>query len=328
MGWRIRGARPLPAIGIGAASVVAWGCSGAALPDRLPDDPPVADASSADAGAGGPGSPPPAEAGPTCTGRERAPADFLFVLDGSGSMNADNKWTSVRPALESVFAQMATAADPGVAAGLLVFSDSNDPTEGMGPYPSSADVPLAFVSSAQASALDERLDGDAEGATPTHAALSGGYGELARFRASGALRPGGKKVLVLITDGVPSDDCAPIPILGGYATNACIVLAGNELAEDAIQTFVVGVGNYAAPGFFGNDGLDPTFLGNLAVAGGTGVEGCDPTATSASDTSAGGDLCYFAIDTSQAPTAEALEGQFEAALDAIRGQAEACPDAN
>jgi hypothetical protein len=234
-------------------------------------------------------------------------------------MNDENKWASVRPALTSLFGQMASAGDDGVAAGLIVFADSKDPTEGMGPYPSSADVPLGFVNAKQLNALDQRLAGSASGSTPTHAALLGGYGELARFTAPAPLEGAGKKVLVLITDGVPSDDCAPIPLIGGYAGNACIVLAGNELARNGIQTFVVGVGDPASAGFFQGGGIDPTFLGDLAVAGGTSGTGCSP-----SETSSQAGPCYFAIDTSQAPTAAELQQSFEAALAAIRGQAESC----
>src|SRR5882672_8243647 len=75
---------------------------------------------------------------------KRQPVYLLFVLDGSGSMDQDNKWTAVVPALQSIFAQMASAGDTGVGAGLIVFSDTNDPTTGSGPYPSSADVSIAL----------------------------------------------------------------------------------------------------------------------------------------------------------------------------------------
>src|SRR5580704_2545862 len=65
---------------------------------------------------------------------KRQPVYLLFVLDGSGSMSQDNKWTAVVPALQSIFAQMASAGDTGIGAGLIVFSDTNDPTTGSGPY--------------------------------------------------------------------------------------------------------------------------------------------------------------------------------------------------
>ena len=258
------------------------------------------------------------EAGSTCAATGRQPVDFLFVLDGSGSMNDANKWASVRPALTSLFQQMASAADDGVAAGLIVFADSKDPTEGMGPYPSSADVPLGFVDARQLSSLDQRLAGDASGSTPTHAVLEGGYGELAGFGAPAPLERGGKKVLVLITDGIPSDDCATLPLIGDYASNPCVILAGNERAHGGIETFVVGVGDPSSAGFF-DDGLDDASGGDLAAAGRTAGTSC-----TTSDTSSESGPCYFAIETSQSSTAAALEQAFGAALDAIRGQAESC----
>jgi hypothetical protein len=254
---------------------------------------------------------------------KRQPVYLLFVLDGSGSMSQDNKWTAVVPALQSIFSQMESAGDTGIGAGLIVFSDTNDPTSGSGPYPSSADVSVALVDATHQAALDKRLAGMPQNGTPTHAALTGGYGELAAFTPAAPLQAGGKKVLVLITDGVPTDDCMSIPLLSSYSTNPCIVLAGDELKEAApkgpIDTFVIGVGDFAAGSFFGLGGIDPSFLGNLAQAGGTGPSGCNPDETSSTS-----DLCYFEIDPSTAPTASQLQQRFETALNAIRGRVVSC----
>ena len=254
---------------------------------------------------------------------ERQPVYLLFVLDGSGSMNQQNKWAAVVPALEAIFAQMASGADTSIGAGLIVFSDTNDPTSGSGPYPSSADVPIALVDAGHQSALDMRLAGMPQSGTPTHAALSGGYGELEAYAPSAPLQPGGEKVLVFITDGVPTDDCASVPLLTNYATNPCIVEAGRELflraPKGPIQTFVIGVGDFSTLAFFGANGIDPQFLGSLAVAGGTGTVGCNPNETVSTS-----DLCYFEIDPSTAPTASQLQQKFQTALNAIRGQVISC----
>jgi hypothetical protein len=254
---------------------------------------------------------------------KRQPVYLLFVLDGSGSMKEDNKWTAVVPALQSIFTEMQHAADPGVAAGLVVFSDTLDGTSGSGPYPSNADVPIAFVDAAHASALGMRLAGMPENGTPTHAALTGGYGDLEGYQAAAPVQTGGKKVLVLITDGVPSDDCMSIPFLSSYASNACVEEAAAKLMEASpkgpIETFVVGVGDFSSGSFFGLGGIDPSFLGNLAQSGGTGAGGCNPNETTSTS-----DLCYFEIDPSQAQTAAALQQKFVTALDAIRGQVVSC----
>ncbi len=277
-------------------------------------------------GSGGPTGPSLGDAGcATATAEaKRQPAYLLFVLDGSGSMKEQNKWTAVVPALEDIFGQMETAADTGVAAGLVVFSDTNDSTMGAGPYPGSTDVSIAFVSAAQQMALDNRLSGMPRNSTPTESALTGGYGELEGFQAQAPLQSGGKKVLVLITDGVPTDGCMSTPGGTDYATNPCIELAGQKLAEAApkgpIETFVIGVGDFGSGGgFFGVNGIDPSFLGNLAQAGGTGPAKCNPNETTMTS-----DLCYFEIDPSKSTTAAQLQMEFETALDAIRGQVLSC----
>ena len=254
---------------------------------------------------------------------KRQPAYLLFVLDGSGSMKQQNKWTAVVPALEDIFGQMETAADTGVAAGLIVFSDTNDSTKGAGPYPGSSDVSIAFVNAAQQTSLDNRLSGMPMNGTPTESALTGGYGELEGFQAQAPLQTGGKKVLVLITDGVPTDGCASVMGVSDYSTNPCIELAGQKLVEAApkgpIETFVIGVGDFSGGSFFGIGGIDPSFLGNLAQAGGTGPAKCNPNESSMTS-----DLCYFEIDPSTSTTAAQLQMQFETALNTIRGQVLSC----
>jgi len=254
---------------------------------------------------------------------KRQPAYLLFVLDGSGSMKQQNKWTAIVPALEAIFGQMETAADTGVAAGLIVFSDTKDSTTGAGPYPGSSDVSIAFVNSAQQTSLNNRLSGMPMSGTPTQAAITGGYGELEGFQAQAPLQSGGKKVLVLITDGVPTDGCASVQGFSNYSTNPCIQLAAQKLTEAApkgpIETFVIGVGDFSGGSFFGIGGIDPSFLGNLAQAGGTGPKGCNPNESSMTS-----DLCYFEIDPSQSPTAAQLQMQFETALNTIRGQVLSC----
>ena len=252
----------------------------------------------------------------------RAPVYMLFILDGSGSMGMDNKWTAVVPALQSIFADMNKAADPGIGAGLIVFSDSNDNTDGIGPYPEPGiDVPVAFVSASQLSALNGRLSGMPSNGTPTYTAMSGGYKELEAFTPMTPLPPDGQKVVVLITDGVPTDDCATSGLPGyNYSTNKCVTSAAAELKKVApagpILTFVIGVGDFPSSDL---SNFDPSFLGSVASAGGTGSKGC--TATDNTSTSG---LCYFEVDPSKASSASALQMSFETAINAIRGQIISC----
>jgi hypothetical protein len=254
----------------------------------------------------------------------REPVYLLFVLDGSGSMSHDNKWVAATGAIDAIFADMQAKGDDGVGAGLIVFSDSNDPTLNTGgAYPTAIDVPIGFVDSTQLGKLTARTASpdSPQSNTPTGRALTGGYGELGSFQPAAPLLPGGKKVLVLLTDGVPTDQlCKTLNHDGtdDYATNGCILLAATELAAKApngpVQTFVIGVG--PLPGDFAT--YDPYWLAALAVAGGTAPAGCNPKENAAGAT----DDCYFNVDPSGA--ASATEQAFETAIDTIRGQVSSC----
>jgi archaellum component FlaF (FlaF/FlaG flagellin family) len=234
-------------------------------------------------------------------------------------MTQNNKWPAATAALEAIFANMQMNADTGIGVGLLVFSDSKDKTGGNGPYPEpTVDVPINFVGTAQQSALDTRLSGTPRNGTPTGTAMQGGYSELESYVNMTPLPPGGQKVLVLITDGVPTDNCAQNG--GSYTSNACVVEAGGELTKASPQgpilTFVIGVGVYPSTDL---TNFDPSFLGNVAQAGGTGPKGCNPNENTAGAT----DLCYFEVDPTAGSQA-ATETAFENAINAIRGQVVSC----
>src|SRR5579883_2796609 len=196
------------------------------------------------------------------TGSTRAifdPVYMLFVVDASGSMSQDGKWGAVVPALELFIDLLAQRKDTTFGVGLTIFSDTNDPTKGMGPYPG-FDVPIAYVDAAHGAALHARL---AQAApkydTPTLAVLTGQYGALETFAPQPPLQAGGKKVLVFMTDGVPYPDPS------GTEQQQCIQAATNELAKPApagpITTMAVGVGY-----FFPYDPVtyDVKFMGELA----------------------------------------------------------------
>jgi hypothetical protein len=230
-------------------------------------------------------------------------------------MNQENKWAAVVPALRSIFGEMDSAADPSVGAGLIVFPDQG------GPYPAAADVPVAFVDKTQEAALDARLGVGLSLGTPTESAIQGGYGELEGFEPKAPLVSGGEKVLILITDGVPTDACSTALGLTNIATNACVTLAASKLTEapssgGPIETFVVGVGDFPSTS---KADFDPTFLGHVAQAGGTGPAKCNPD-----ETTSDADLCYFEIDPSKSTSASDLQKKFQAALDTIRGEVLSC----
>ena len=253
----------------------------------------------------------------------RLPVYLLFVLDGSGSMNHDNKWVAVTGAIDAIFTDMQKKADPGVGAGLIVYSDTSDPNLNTGgDYPSKVDVPISFVTQAQLGSLIKRTAPPVapKSNTPTGRALLGAYTELTALMPGAPLLPGGKKVVVLMTDGIPTDQGCKNTKQDGtddYASYTCVKNAATELAkappDGPIETFVIGVG--PLPGDFMT--YDPYFLGTLAVAGGTAPPGCNPKSTDAAS------LCYFNIDPTGA-SAEQTQQAFGAVLDTIRGQVASC----
>jgi hypothetical protein len=233
----------------------------------------------------------------------KQPVYMLIVLDGSGSMRNENKWAAVVPALDTFFDDPSLRADKAFGVGLTIFSDQNDQDRG-GYF--GMQVPIAQVDDAQAAALHERLDHTAPwDGTPTEAVLSGQLPALDAYVPNGSLAPNGKRVLVLMTDGVPND--------GAPEQRDCIKLTQNESAKTPPTTlFAVGIGDYAP---LDTTEYDPAFMGALAVAGGAPNAGCDPTTvTDASK------MCHFQI-TPGGKTAAQIETEFLAAIDKIRALA-------
>src|SRR5262249_26285526 len=118
-------------------------------------------------------------------GASRQPVYLLFVLDGSGSMNHDSKWIAATGAIDTLFEDMQAKGDHGIGAGLIVYSDSDDPAIASGgAYPTSVDVPIAFVDPAQLDKLKKRTapPDSPNSNTPTGRALTGAYNELAKFQ--------------------------------------------------------------------------------------------------------------------------------------------------
>lgn len=246
-------------------------------------------------------------------GTSTDPVVLEFVLDGSGSMDSDNKWTAAVQALNAVFDDFLAKNDPKVAVGLIVFEDSNDPTNGNGPYPSTIDVYPQLVNASQHTALTNRINNtNASGGTPTYTALSGGYNTMLNYKAVPPAPPAdqSRKVVILMSDGVPN---------GGSTEQAqCVNAAKNALAlpspKGPIKTFSVGIGPFPGSAF----SYDPKFMGDLAVAGGTRASPqCNPAATNI------GQVCHFQITPNGKPLAQ-LKQEFINALNRIRGIAVGC----
>ena len=241
----------------------------------------------------------------------RDPVYLLFVVDGSGSMKDDNKWVAQTAALDAIFDDMLAQQDKDVGVGLVVFSDKLDPTQGSGPYPSSQDIFVSYVDQTQHDNLRARLDlSGASGGTPTFPAMTGAYKELENLVVAQPLPPNGRKVLVILTDGVPNT---------GGTQQQCVDLTSTELAKvgprGPILTFAVGVGRFPSSD---PRNYDPAFMGNLAQAGGTAPAGCSPT-----ETSSAANLCHFQVTPNGKPV-DQVKQDFVDAINKIRGQVSSC----
>lgn len=195
----------------------------------------------------------------TVTAR-RAPANILFIVDRSGSMNCNppplttsqaceqspvtadtgqpTKWSITRDALKAAIAAM----PPEDSAGLTYFNVDNDCA-----VQDTPNVPVKPVTAAHVALLDQSLDNTTpEGLTPIVGGVTLGYHHLHTSTFVG------RKFLVLITDG--QETCAPDQkpgFLGKTVPDAAAV---------GIRTFVIG-----APG------SEPSrsFLSQMAYAGRT-----------------------------------------------------------
>lgn len=246
---------------------------------------------------------------------ELEPVYIQIVVDGSGSMQEDGKWKAVVDATTQVVDMVASRQDRSVGLGMIGFADKKDPTGvtdgNYGPYPTSADVPIGYVDAAQAAALKERLNTTPSGLTPTQPALEGGYKALRNFKPQAPLQSGGRKVLVLITDGFPFSSIDT----NTQVANSVLMASKESHDPDPILTFVMGVG--AFPG----DGVeyDPVFVGRLAEAGGTKRT---PTCNPYENTDVN-NVCYFQV-TPGAKTADQLREEAFQAINTIREQTLSC----
>ena len=241
----------------------------------------------------------------------KTPLDMEIVLDGSGSMSDDNKWVAVSAGLDVIFDDLLAEPDRDLAVGLIIFSDQKDRTVGEGPYPTAVDVPLGIVDAARHDALRKRLDTTYPGAgTPTLRALRGGFNTLTKFTSPETRGPNGRKIVVLMTDGVPSGP-PNVPFSHQIEQGQCIDLVRAQIQDGPptgpIRTFAVGIGPFP-----GNSDYDPNFIGDLAIAGGTRASPqCEPHTATESN------VCHFQVSPLGKSSNE-LEREFVAAIEKIR----------
>jgi uncharacterized protein YegL len=215
----------------------------------------------------------------TFTG-ERLPLDIYFVVDISGSMNQNNKWTSVSTSLIT-FLQDPANNDIGAGIeyfpltipGINPFCTVDSDCASYGPCVGGVDIgggshlfgncqgaDVCQVSSYATPAVPLTLPPNHPpvvtsiqaqspgGGTPTAPALQGAVNYVMGWQQA---NPGRKVVIVLATDGDPTG-CT------GNAVQDVANIAATALSQNNIQTFVIGVGNSL------------TSLNQVAQAGGSG----------------------------------------------------------
>lgn len=235
---------------------------------------------------------------------ENVPVVLELVYDGSGSMSDGTqqpKWGALVYGSNEWTNALAAKPDTRAAVGSLAFGDTLDTTNSNGPYPTAADVAPAVVDGTQNGKLKGRLSGQPQGLTPTHAAMTAGYGVLDAVPAAIGR---GKRALVYLSDG----DLSESRPLSDYTTLAAGKLAG----PGAVLTYAIGIGDV------GSSLTVPANLAAIASAGGTARAGCDPT-----EKNNVSKMCHQQIDSKNKATSVA-GAEVAAALARVRYHAVAC----
>jgi Mg-chelatase subunit ChlD len=172
---------------------------------------------------------------------EAVPVDVFVMMDRSQSMglpvkgSTTTRWEALHDAVQS-FTEDPSAAEIRAGIGFFSLSGAGDDAQDCSPDAyAEPSVPIGLVSDVGAdlvAAMDEVAPG---GLTPTVPALKGA---ISYARSSAQDNPGRATMVVLVTDGFPTQ-CDNEPDQISQAAQA-----GYESAEH-IRTFVIGVGDVA-----------------------------------------------------------------------------------
>ncbi|WP_394850482.1 VWA domain-containing protein [Pendulispora brunnea] len=267
--------------------------------------------------------PPPASGAATCFLKGRRQTDpeasgrtDRVCHDESQSINdcpayrglTGKKWIAARGALKAYFASQAQSSK--LAIGLYLFSSTAPGTIG-----------FDAMTAAQKKALQDKIAPGVwpSGGTPLYEAFTGSSGRdggelarLANFQPKAPLEGGGKRVILLMTDGVPN----PTSGSDSAATQAKIKDAVSKAVPN-ITTFVVGIGDPT------DDPLvyDEKFLSQLAKVGGAAPDTC----TADWDGANPGNTkpCHYQV-TPGAKTADQIQNEIKAAIDNVALSLQSC----
>jgi Mg-chelatase subunit ChlD len=217
------------------------------------------------------------------TDTTRAPMNLLIVLDRSGSMLDSGKWT----AAVNGITRLLTLLTDDTRVGITIFPSVASPSvEASYAHPA---VPIAPLRTSRAAIMMLLMTSSPTGDTPMACAMQGAVDYYNNF-----FTQDGPRSSVLITDGVPTSECAS----SSYG-EASVQLAAGAAASlmPPVQTYVVGTPS-----------ASDSFLSQLAMAGGTSrMPGCATM-----------NNCHYSLNDSS------FETDLNHALDAIRGRAASC----
>lgn len=171
------------------------------------------------------------------------PLDIYIMLDQSGSMEMDNKWTNVTSALET-FVQQPNLT--GISVGLQYFGLDNDSCTAA-TY-ATPEVEIAALPGVASQIVTSIGMHSPNSGTPTSAALQGAIDHAQSWATA---HPGHTVVAVMATDGDPEECDLNL-------TDIDAIAAAGLSGTPKIMTFVIGVGSSLSN------------LDGIAAAGGTG----------------------------------------------------------
>ncbi|MBS2013383.1 MAG: VWA domain-containing protein [Deltaproteobacteria bacterium] len=238
----------------------------------------------------------------------RVPVVIEFAVDDSGSMDgtgASDKWGAARDALMAAFADMQTTGDPGLFVGLLRWSTN----VGNKVSPGQLTTASHFTALNGVINTPKACPPCSGGGTSMLNGMNAAYGELESFTPpKGFVVDQTKRVLVLVSDGVPAESEKP----------QCENLADTKLnlaaPKGPILTFTVGIGPFPTTS---TSTYDPAFMSRIAQKGGTAPTDCSPNAGVPEG------LCHFQVTPGGSDSATA-KAALIAAINKIRVLSASC----